>query len=93
MPDPDTVDSRERIILVGDIPSPTHPPSGCRFHTRCPKAQDECVRIDPPLLPVLGDADSHRTACLFPLQVGEDLSTAVPQIADSEIRRTPITGT
>jgi oligopeptide/dipeptide ABC transporter ATP-binding protein len=93
VPDPDTVDSRERIILVGDIPSPTHPPSGCRFHTRCPKAQDECVRIDPPLLPVLGDADSHRTACLFPLQVGEDLSTAVPQIADSEIRRTPTTGT
>jgi hypothetical protein len=49
------------------------------------------VRTDPPLIPVLGDPDSHRTACLFPLQVGEDLSTAVPQIADTEIRRTPDT--
>ena len=49
VPDPDAADSRERIILAGDLPSPTDPPSGCRFHTRCPKARADCIRTDPPL--------------------------------------------
>jgi peptide/nickel transport system ATP-binding protein len=81
VPDPDTADSRERIILAGDMPSPTDPPSGCRFHTRCPKARAECVRTDPQLA-----GDGHQVACLFPLEIGEDLSVATPQIEDTVIR-------
>lgn len=45
VPDPDAV--RERIILQGDLPSPANPPSGCRFHTRCPMAMDICSREIP----------------------------------------------
>lgn len=83
--DPDVADSRERIVLVGDLPTPTNPPSGCRFHTRCPKAREDCAAIDPPLEPVLGDGPVHLTACLHPLAVGEDLSVATPLVSDTEI--------
>ncbi|TWD82439.1 peptide/nickel transport system ATP-binding protein/oligopeptide transport system ATP-binding protein [Kribbella amoyensis] len=79
--DPDTADSREQIILAGDIPSATAPPSGCRFHTRCPKARPDCAAEEPPLEPVLADGPEHRTACFFPLTVGEDLASAVPEPA------------
>jgi oligopeptide/dipeptide ABC transporter ATP-binding protein len=79
--DPDTADSRQQIILGGDIPSATSPPDGCRFHTRCPKARLDCAADVPPLEPVLADQPSHRTACFYPLTVGEDLSTAVPERA------------
>jgi oligopeptide/dipeptide ABC transporter ATP-binding protein len=85
VPDPDLSDSRERIILAGDMPSPVAPPPGCRFHTRCPKARTDCVRREPPLAPVLGDAIDHPTACLFPLEVGENLMLASPQIDDTVI--------
>ena len=84
-PDPDAADSRERIVLAGDPPSPTNPPAGCRFHPRCPKARNDCIANDPDLVPRLGDHASHRTACLHPLQIGEDMSIAIPQIGDSEI--------
>ena len=83
--DPDVADSRERIVLVGDLPTPTNPPSGCRFHTRCPKAREDCAVTDPPLVPVLGDGTAHQTACLHPLEVGEDLSLATPRVEDTEI--------
>jgi oligopeptide/dipeptide ABC transporter ATP-binding protein len=81
--DPDTADSREQIILGGDIPSATNPPPGCRFHTRCPKARLDCTAEEPVLEPVLDDRPQHRTACLYPLTVGEDLSTAVPDLKAS----------
>ena len=84
MPDPDIADSRQRIILAGDVPSPINPPSGCRFHTRCPKARPDCVKVVPPLEPVLGDPPGHRAACLHPLQVGEGMADATPQIFGSE---------
>jgi peptide/nickel transport system ATP-binding protein/oligopeptide transport system ATP-binding protein len=80
IPDPDLADSRHRTILSGDLPSPTDPPSGCRFHTRCPKAREDCVSTQPPLEPVLGDGPAHLTACLHPLAVGEDLTSSQPLV-------------
>ena len=90
--DPDTADRRERIVLVGDIPSPTNPPSGCRFHTRCPKARPDCVQIEPVLEQVFDDGAEHLTACLHPLALDEDMALAKPQIADSEILMAPTPG-
>jgi oligopeptide/dipeptide ABC transporter ATP-binding protein len=74
--DPDAAASRQRIILVGDIPSPIDPPSGCRFHPRCPKAQELCSEQDPPLEVKAGDAATHLTACHFPVEAGENLAAA-----------------
>ncbi|WP_181793061.1 ABC transporter ATP-binding protein [Streptomyces sp. WELS2] len=62
---------RERIRLAGDVPSPISPPSGCRFRTRCWKAQDRCATEEPPLVRLSGNRDGHLTACHFP----EDPST------------------
>ena len=84
--DPDIADRREQIILVGDMPTPVHPPSGCRFHTRCPKAQPDCAEKDPPLEKALrDDTADHRAACFYPLRVDEKLSQATATVADSEI--------
>ena len=76
VPDPDLAlaHRRERIILVGDPPSPIHPPAGCRFHPRCPKARPRCVREAPPLVPRGADGAGHPTACHFPVEPGEDLA-------------------
>jgi oligopeptide/dipeptide ABC transporter ATP-binding protein len=74
VPDPDLADRRERIILAGDVPSPIQPPSGCRFHPRCPKARRRCVDQTPPLVPRGGDGDDHPTACYFPVEPGDDLT-------------------
>ena len=47
LPDPDKTRARKRTILEGDVPSPLHPPAGCRFHTRCPYATEECAKSAP----------------------------------------------
>jgi oligopeptide/dipeptide ABC transporter ATP-binding protein len=57
---------RERIRLTGDVPSPIAPPPGCRFHTRCWKAQEICKTTEPPLIAPVGSAASHAAACHFP---------------------------
>lgn len=58
LPDPD--EYRERIILKGDVPSPSNPPKGCPFHTRCPKAMDICKEISPHYQLI---NDKHYVAC------------------------------
>jgi peptide/nickel transport system ATP-binding protein len=60
VPVPDPKAARKRIILKGDVPSPTQPPSGCRFHTRCPYAFARC-REEEPVVKVL--SPGHFAAC------------------------------
>ena len=62
IPIPDPSRRGERIILSGDVPSPIHPPKGCRFHTRCPHAADQCRSVEPTEELV---NEGHRVACHF----------------------------
>jgi len=62
IPDPGKEKRRERIVLTGDLPSPVNPPSGCRFRTRCWKAQEICAVEEPPLI---DRGVGHPAACHF----------------------------
>ncbi len=72
VPDPLIEDSREQILLVGDLPSPSDPPTGCRFHTRCPWRQETRCDTERPALRTLqldGVPSSHRVACHWAEQI------------------------
>jgi oligopeptide transport system ATP-binding protein len=64
IPDPVIERRRERVILQGDVASPVNPPSGCRFRTRCPRAQAHCAEEEPPLESF---GTEHKAACFYPL--------------------------
>ena len=71
VPDPVVEDSRRRMVLQGDLPSPSNPPSGCRFHTRCVYAQSRCEQ-DRPVLREL--APGHQVACHFAEEIAVSIS-------------------
>jgi oligopeptide/dipeptide ABC transporter ATP-binding protein len=60
IPIPDPTKRKERAPLLGEVPSPVNPPSGCRFHPRCPIVMDVCPKVEPPLVDVGGE---HYVAC------------------------------
>jgi oligopeptide transport system ATP-binding protein len=80
---PDQRGKRKRIVLEGDVPSPANPPSGCRFRTRCWKAQEICAEEDPALIPRSGG--DHPVACHFaevmkPLDLVDDASAPTVEL-------------
>jgi len=75
VPDP-TGGTKQRQLLTGDVPSPANPPQACRFHTRCPKAQEKCSVDDPPLEPKPGGSIA---ACHFPL-TDDEVAARLPAV-------------
>jgi oligopeptide/dipeptide ABC transporter ATP-binding protein len=67
---------RARVILEGGVPSSIDPPTGCRFHPRCPKAQEICKEVVPELRPVGEGPGEHVVACHFPVDANDKLAEA-----------------
>jgi len=78
VPDPNRESARERVLLHGDLPSPSNPPSGCVFRTRCWKAQEVCA-TDEPILRVMGPG--HEVACHFPEDVDRGQAIVAPGVS------------
>ena len=74
VPDPDA--KKERIVLKGDVPSPIDPPTGCRFHTRCPYATDKCKTEEPALRTSEIMKEGHEAACHYMEQISKELQLA-----------------
>jgi oligopeptide/dipeptide ABC transporter ATP-binding protein len=68
VPDPRVEKAKTEVAIHGELPSPIDPPSGCRFRTRCPLAQEICAQVEPPMRRF---GPSHQAACHFPLQTPE----------------------
>jgi oligopeptide/dipeptide ABC transporter ATP-binding protein len=75
--DADERGRRQRIVLTGDVPSPISPPSGCRFHPRCPKAHELCSAEEPPREAKAGGGEEQTVACHFPVEAGEPASAVL----------------
>ncbi|MGH2461783.1 MAG: ABC transporter ATP-binding protein [Chloroflexota bacterium] len=74
IPDPAEARRRKRMVLGGEVPSPINPPSGCRFHPRCPLAQEIC-RIEEPIISDVGSG--HRVACHFAAEAAKQFQAAL----------------
>jgi oligopeptide/dipeptide ABC transporter ATP-binding protein len=72
VPDPAVEKAKTDVGIRGELPSPIDPPSGCRFRTRCPLAQEICSQVEPPMRRF---GPSHQAACHFPLQTPETAAT------------------
>lgn len=97
VPDPVVEDAREQILLTGDLPSPANPPTGCRFHTRCPWRQPTRCDTERPQLRVVevdGATPGHRVACHYAEQVasGELQPHAVEAVAVESGLTGPVDG-
>jgi oligopeptide/dipeptide ABC transporter ATP-binding protein len=88
LPDPEQNRARERQHISGEPPNPINPPSGCRFHTRCPRATDICTAVEPQLTEYPG---GHMAACHHPQNVSQEeissasRSSATPLSAGEEL--------
>ena len=69
IPDPNENRARDRVFVTGEPPNPIRPPSGCRFHTRCPRATEICRTVEPQLTEY---ANGHLAACHHPQNVTAD---------------------
>jgi peptide/nickel transport system ATP-binding protein len=72
IPEPDPFVEERPMLATGDLPSPLTPPSGCRFRTRCPRAQERCAQEEPTIKAV---GDDHYVACHFPIENGSSSSS------------------
>ena len=86
LPDPPRERARERVVLAGDVPSPVHPPSGCRFRTRCPEAFEPCPSVDPALQPVGAGGGHQEAACHLHGVVGTSVTPDEPAPAATPAR-------
>jgi oligopeptide/dipeptide ABC transporter ATP-binding protein len=87
IPDPKENRARERFVVAGEPPSPTAPPPGCRFHTRCPRATDICKEVEPPLAEYAG---GHLAACHHPLNVDANEIAGAPRSPLSPLSSAPL---
>jgi oligopeptide/dipeptide ABC transporter ATP-binding protein len=84
VPEPDVARARKGAGITGELPSPINPPSGCRFRTRCPFAQDVCAREEPQLRSF---GPGHVAACHFPLQASTPAGASVAAAPPTEAGR------
>ena len=88
IPIPDPTVKRQRILLQGDVPSPLNPPSGCRFHTRCPLAFDKCSQEEPPFKDY---GHEHYAACWL-LETGEKGASKLSNVVAKESEHIAVVG-